>query len=81
MTFKLTVVLRLSGRIDAEYLSELEACLARYGPNVALDLEEVQLVDVAAVRVLIRCEADGTELRNCSRYIRKWMGRERPDQS
>ena len=78
MTFKITVVLRVSGRIDAEHVSELRACLLRYGPNVVLDLDEVQLVDVAVVRFLARCEAEGMELCNCSRYIREWMGRERP---
>ena len=78
MTFKITVVLRVSGRIDAEHLSELGACLSRYGPNVVLDLDEVQLVDVAVVRFLGRCEAEGMELRNCCRYIREWMDRERP---
>ncbi len=78
MTFKITVVLRVSGRIDAEHLSELRACLLRYGPNVVLDLDEVQLVDVAVVRFLVRCDTDGVELRNCSRYIREWMDRERP---
>jgi len=75
-------VLRVSGRIDAEHVSELRACLLRCGPrcgpNVVLDLDEVQLVDVAVVRLLARCEAEGMELRNCSRYIREWMGRERP---
>jgi len=78
MTFKITVVLRISGRIDAEHVSELRACLSRHGPNVVLDLDEVRLVDVAVVRFLVHCEADGTELRNCSRYIRQWMDRERP---
>jgi len=78
MTFKITVVLRVSGRIDAEHVTELRACLLRYGPNVVLDLDEVQLVDVAVVRLLARCEAERMELRNCSRYIREWMGRERP---
>jgi len=78
MTFKITVVLRVSGRIDAEHVSELRACLLRYGPSVELDLDEVQLVDVAVVRFLARCEAEGMELRSCSRYIREWMGRERP---
>ena len=78
MTLRITVVLRVSGRIAAEHLSELRACLSRYGPNVVLDLDEVQLVDVAVVRFLARCEADGMELCNCSRYIREWMGRERP---
>ena len=78
MTFKITVVLRVSGRIDAEQLSELRSCMSRHGPQVVLDLDDVQLVDVAVVRFLARCEADGTELRNCSRYIREWMNRERP---
>ncbi len=78
MTFKITVVLRVSGRIDAEQVSELRAWLLRCGPNVVLDLDEVQLVDVATVRFLVRCEADGMQLRNCSRYVREWMGRERP---
>ncbi len=78
MTFKITVVLRVSGRIDAEHLSELRSCLSRHGPNVGLDLDEVRLVDVATVRFLVRCEADGMQLRNCSRYIREWMDRERP---
>ena len=73
MTFKITVVLRVSGRIDAEHLSELRSCMSRHGPNVVLDLDEVRLVDVATVRFLVRCEADGMQLRNCSRYIRKWM--------
>jgi hypothetical protein len=45
-------------------------------PPVALDLEEVALVDVAAVRFLSACEADGIELLYCAQYIREWMRRE-----
>ena len=78
MTFKITVVLKISGRIEAEQLGELRSCMSRHGPQVVLDLDDVQLVDVAVVRFLARCEADGMELRNCSRYIREWMARERP---
>jgi anti-anti-sigma regulatory factor len=73
MTFKITVVLRISGRIEAEQLSELRSCISRHGPNVVLELDDVQLVDVAVVRFLVRCEAEGMELRNCARYIREWM--------
>ena len=73
MTFKITVVLRISGRIDAEHLGELRSCMSRHGPQVALDLDDVQLVDVAVVRFLARCQAEGMELRNCARYIRTWM--------
>ena len=71
-------MLRVSGRIDAEHVSELQSCMSGHGPNPVLDLDEVRLVDVAVVRFLLRCEADGMELRNCSRYIREWMDRERP---
>ena len=78
MTFKITVVLQVSGRIDAEHVSELRSCMLRHGPNVVLDLDEVRLVDVAVVRFLVRCETDGMKLHNCSRYIRAWMDRERP---
>jgi anti-anti-sigma regulatory factor len=73
MTFKITVVLRISGRIDAEQVGELQSCLSRHGPNVVLELDEVQLVDLAVVRFLARCQAEGMEVRNCARYIRKWM--------
>ena len=68
--------LRLTGRIEAEYLGELEALVRRHRPWLVLDLDEVTLVDVAVVRFLIACEADGIELRHCAPYIREWMGRE-----
>ena len=42
-----------------------------------LDLDEVTLLDVAVVRFLIPCEAEGIELRHCAPYIREWMTRER----
>jgi anti-anti-sigma regulatory factor len=68
--------LRLIGRIKAEYLHELEAQVRRHRPRLVLDLNEVTLVDVAVVRFLIACEAEGIELRHCAPYIREWMGRE-----
>ena len=67
-------VLRLSGRIRAEHLDELRAQIRRTGPAVALDLEDVALVDMSAVRFLGLCEADGIELLHCAPYIRKWIG-------
>jgi anti-anti-sigma regulatory factor len=69
--------LRLIGRIKSEYLEELQAQVRRHGPRLVLDLEEVTLVDVAVVRFLIGCEAEGIVLRGCAPYIRLWMGRER----
>jgi hypothetical protein len=41
-----------------------------------LDLEELKLVDVEAVRFLGSCEVAGITLVNCSPYIRDWIGKE-----
>src|SRR2546422_11711139 len=71
-----TASLRLIGRIQAEYLDELETHIRRHRPLLVLDLREVTLVDVAVVRFLITCEAEGIEVRHCAPYIREWMGRE-----
>lgn len=67
-------VLLLSGRIRSEHLDELQAQIRSKGPAVALDLEEVTLVDVGVVRFLGLCEVDGIELLHCAPYIRKWIG-------
>jgi anti-anti-sigma regulatory factor len=72
-----TATLRLIGRIEAEYLDELEAHIRKHRPLLALDLREVTLVDLAVVRFLITCETEGIELRHCAPYMREWMGRER----
>ena len=68
--------LRLIGRIAEEYLDELEAHVRRQQSPLVLDLDEVTLVDLAVVRFLIACEADGIELWHCAPYIREWMVRE-----
>jgi len=70
--------LRLIGYVASEYLDELRAQVEKHRPRLVLDLDEVTLVDVTAVRFLIACEAEGIELRHCAPYIREWMGRERP---
>jgi anti-anti-sigma regulatory factor len=70
-------ILRLSGRIQSDHLEELMAHIRRNGPAIVLDLQDVMLVDLAAVRFLGACEAEGIELLHCAPYIRKWMGRER----
>ena len=71
------VLLRLIGRIRAENLGDLEQRVASGGSPVALDLGEVTLVDVDAVRFLRDAESDGIELHNCPPYIREWIDRER----
>lgn len=70
------VVLRLSGRMQSEHVKQLEAELEGLA-GVVLDLEDVKLVDRDAVRFLGVCEANGTELRHCSPYIREWIAKEK----
>jgi anti-anti-sigma regulatory factor len=73
------VVLNLSGRMDREHVAELLRVLGLevLEQNVILDLTEISLVDRDAVMFLARCEEDGTRLRNCPRYVREWIIRER----
>ena len=72
-------VVRLSGRLQCEHLARIQACIDAPEFKPLLDLEQVTLVDVEAVRFLIDCEESGVELLHCSPYIRQWMSRERPD--
>jgi anti-anti-sigma regulatory factor len=72
-----TATLRLIGRIESEYLDELQAQVRTHRPRLVLDLDQVTLVDLAVVRFFIACEAVGIELAHCSPYIQEWMGLER----
>ena len=54
-----STTIRLIGRMQAEHLAELEKQIRESGPEIALDLEEVDLVDVQVVRFLGACEARG----------------------
>ena len=69
--------IRLIGRMRAEHLSELEKQIRETESKIVLDLEELDLVDVEAVRFLRKCETQGVTLLNCSPYIKEWMSRER----
>ena len=69
--------IRLIGRIQAEHVAELEKEIRNGGSRIALDLEQVDLVDVQVVRFLGACEAHGITLINCSPYMRDWIGKER----
>jgi hypothetical protein len=73
------VVFRLTGRIQAEQVAELQALVKSDFPDrrLVLDLKEVKLVDRDAVRFLGKIEAQGARLRNCSAYVREWIWRER----
>jgi len=48
---------------------------------VALDLDELEHVDIDGVRFLDTCEAQGIELVNCSPYLREWIAQERARKS
>ena len=72
-----STTIRLIGRMQTEHLAELEKQIRESGSKIALDLEEVHLVDVQVVRFLGACEAQGITLLNCSPYIREWIGKER----
>jgi anti-anti-sigma regulatory factor len=70
------VILRLSGRMQATHLEQLRPRIDKNMRSVALDLEEVTLVDIDVVRFLGTCESQGIELRHCAPYIREWILRE-----
>lgn len=69
--------IRLCGQLRSGDLSQVRSQVARAGQPVALDLEEVDLVDVDGVRFLNECESAGVTVFQCSPYVREWMQRER----
>jgi anti-anti-sigma regulatory factor len=69
--------IRLSGELRSAHLDDVRAEIERGDPRVTLDLDEVDLVDIDAVRFLNACEAQDVEVVNCSAYIREWMFQER----
>ncbi len=54
----------LSGQLRSENVGQVKAEVGRGGPRVALDLGEVDLVDIDAVRFLNVCELQG--FRSCT---------------
>ena len=69
--------IRLSGGFRVEHIDQVNAEIERCDPGVALDLEEVDQVDVDAVRFLNACQSQGIRMLHCSPYIREWMLQER----
>jgi anti-anti-sigma regulatory factor len=69
-------VLRLIGRVESEHIEQVRACMTDCDGRLVLDLDEVELVDVAVVRFLVACEAREIGVIHCSGYIREWMLRE-----
>ena len=62
---------------DLSNVHQVKAELDRCQSPVALDLEEVGLVDVEAIRFLNSCEAAGISVLGGPAYIRTWMSQER----
>jgi anti-anti-sigma regulatory factor len=69
------VVIKLSGRMGTENLSELEKLVSAEadGRRIILDLKDLRLVDQGAINFLRRCQADSITLKNCPAYIRRWI--------
>jgi hypothetical protein len=84
MTFKIerahsgqVTTIQLIGTLGSECLEELKKQIEHSGPQVMLDLAELELVDVEIVRFLNACQNEGAVIANDSPYIREWMLRER----
>jgi len=68
----------LSGRINGEDVAELQRLFKAEGKDhrIVLDLKEVGLVNLDAVRFLAHCQENGIKFENCPAYIRVWIMRE-----
>ena len=71
--------LLLSGRIQSDHIGSIRSAMNEGCVRRILDLSEVTLVDVAAVRFLSSCEKEGVELVECPPYVREWIRCERAD--
>ena len=71
--------IRLSGQLRCADLDQVRAEIARGDGRIVLDLQELDLVDLKAIRFLNACRAEGMSVVHCSPYIREWMLRERAE--
>ena len=74
---KTPIVLKLSGRMQEENLSELQIEIERCTDSPKLDLKDVNLLDRLSVRFLIQCQSQGIQLVNCPLFIQEWITCER----
>ena len=74
-----TMSLRLSGRIQSADIGNITAQMGDDAIRIILDLDEVTLVDVEAVRFLSNCAYEGIVLVHCPPYVREWILRERAE--
>ena len=73
------IVFRVTGRIQRERIQMLRELLDRESGRLALDLEEVTLVDREIVRFLVFSEENGVELKYVPDYLREWVTKERAE--
>jgi anti-anti-sigma regulatory factor len=73
------VVFKLSGRMGAEDVGELEKLFSAEADSrrIVLDLKDLTLVDQDAVSFLKRCKAECIQLKKFPAYIREWITGER----
>jgi hypothetical protein len=74
------VVFTLSGRLDKEHITELEALIGAEGKDrrrIILDLKDMTLTGQDGITFLAQCEAAGISLVNCDPYVREWITRQR----
>ena len=69
--------IRLIGQFRDEHLPDLAAEIRTGGSRIVLDLEEITLVDVDAIRFLRDRQTEGVVLINCSSYITTSIAKER----
>ena len=68
--------IRLIGRMRAEHVEHVRAEITGSRAPTALDLDELTLADVDAVRYLAVAERQGVVLQHCAPFIREWVTRE-----
>ena len=69
--------IKLIGRLRGESLPDLKAQIQASARVIALEMDEVTLVDLEVVRFLGACESQGIGLRGCPPYIREWIAQEK----
>jgi len=69
--------LMLIGKISSPDVQVLKARIAEAASPVALDLQQVRLLDLDAARYLAAAERRGIELRHLPPYVREWVLLER----
>jgi hypothetical protein len=73
------VIFTLSGQMDEEDIAQVATLIRSEadGLGIVLDLKDLILVGREAISFLERCEADGITLKNCARYVRELITRQR----